>query len=258
MYHYIVNPSSGGRQYDGIQHKLKARLQQLQVDGEFSKTLEQGDAEKITRSFIKRGAKTIVVIGGDNTINDVITTINASGKHSVAVGVIPMGDSIIGRHLGIRDWQHACELLAARRLQPFSVMHINDYSFIHSCSISLSEDTDLPFLAEVDGEFRLRGSAGQIELSNQKLLNSYLPNQLLIRFYSQEPVSWMSRFLKSYKQNSQISQLHARVIILEFEGYYTAVIDGRSFKDNMFRIRLSNAPVKLITDRPQRQGFDSD
>ena len=259
MYHYIVNPSSGGNQYDGIQHKLKSRLQQLQIDGEFSKTLEAGDAEKITRSFIKQGAKTIVVIGGDSTINDVITTINSSGKHSIAVGIIPMGDSIIGQHLGIDDWKHACELLASRRLQPFNVMHINDYSFIHSCSITLSKDSPLPFLAEIDGEFRLRGHAGQIELSNQKLLNASLPNQLLARFESPSASKWKYRFLSIGRQTpSQISQLHARVIILEFEDSFTAVIDGRTFKDSMFRIRLSNAPVKLITNKPQRQGFDYD
>ena len=259
MYHYIVNPSSGGNQYDGIQHKLKSRLQHLQIDGEFSKTLENGDAEKITRSFIKQGAKTIVVIGGDSTINDVIATINSSGKHSIAVGMIPMGDSLIGQHLGITDWKQACELLSYRRLQSFNVMHINDYSFIHSCSIKLSNDTPLPFLAEIDGELRLRGHVGQINLSNQKLLNASLPNQLLARFESPHPSKWSYRFRGLGKQiPSQISQLHARVIILEFENICTAVIDGRAFKDSMFRIRLSNAPVKLITNKPQRQGFDYD
>ena len=256
MYFYIVNPAAGDGGYDQLQQRLKSRLQQLEIDGEFSKTLEPEDAAKITRTLLKRGAKTIVVIGDDATLNDVITTVNTAGKHSVAVGFIPLAKtSLLGAHLGIENWQHACELLAERRLQTFNVIHINDNSFIHSCTITApNPEAPSHFLAEIDGEYRVRGQAQSLEVYNQKLLNSSLPNRLLLQLLEPPPSSWR-RLWQRRPSPAVRSQLHGRVAIVEFDAPATAVIDGRKLQDDMFRIRLSQTPIKLITDK-QRQGFD--
>lgn len=261
MYYYIVNPSSGNGSFADIQHRLKARVRELDIDGEFAKTLDTGDAEKITRSVLKRGAKTIVVAGGDQTVNEVLSTVNSLGRHSVAVGIIPLGEAnTVASHLGIGDWQHACEVLAARRLQPFNVIHVNDYSFIHSCMITSPEQQEpRAVLAEIDGEYKLRGRLETATVRNQKLLNVHLPNRLLVHLESSTKApAWWQRWLPTAAGLSpNTTQLHARVVILEFDGQQTATVDGRSFTDSLFRIRLAETPVKLIAAKTDQQGFDS-
>lgn len=260
MYYYIVNPSSGNGSFADIQHRLKARVRELDIDGEFAKTLDTGDAEKITRSVLKRGAKTIVVAGGDQTVNEVLSTVNSLGRHSVAVGIIPLGEAnTVASHLGIGDWQHACEVLAARRLQPFNVIHVNDYSFIHSCVITSAEQqAPRSALAEIDGQYKLRGQVEAATVRNQKLLNVHLPNQLVVHLEgSAEAPAWWRRWLPAAGPAPAATQLHARVVILEFDGQQTATIDGRTFNDNLFRIRLAETPVKLIAAKTDQQGFDS-
>lgn len=259
MYHYVINPSSGNGQFADISHRLKARLRELDIDGEFAKTLEEGDARKITRSFLQRGATTIVVAGGDRTVNEVITTVNAAGKHSVAIGILPLGKSnIIANYLDIRDWQHGCEALAARRLRTLNVIHINDHTFIHSCRITPTRDTTdaATVLAEVDGQYKIRGNIWETLVRNQKLESTDTGDRLSVRFeHAPEPSGRWERWLRPRSQSP--SQLPARVLVMEFEQPHVATVDGRSLTDDMFRIRLAQTPIKLIAGKPPSQGFDT-
>lgn len=255
MYYYIVNPNAGNGTFNSIQHKLKATLHDLNIDGEFAKTIEKNDARKITHSALKRGMKTVVVAGGDKTVNEVIAAVHESGNQSVSVGIIPLGrQNTLARFLGINDWEQACELLAARRLQSFNLIHVNDYSFIHSCHIEPKTTLETPqVLAEIDGMYKLRGDITYSTIINQKMHNVHLPNELLLRFHPSEPSqSWWSRIARR-QDASPPTQLHARVAILEFSSEHSAVIDGRTLHNTLFRIRLSDLPVQLITAKQKEE-----
>lgn len=261
MYYYIVDPNTGDGSFSDIQHKLKSRLHRLNIDGEFAKVLEEKDIPKITKAAIKRKMKTIVVVGDDRTINEVINTVNESGAKSISIGIIPLGgDNTLANYLGIYNWQEACELLAARRLQTFNSILINDCSFIHSCSISPKDNAEkAQILAEIDGSYKLRGDVYSTKVTNQKLHNVNLFNQLLLQFDSAvETPSFWSRLTRRKQSPYVPTQLHARVAILEFSTMHTAVIDGRTLEDTLFRIRLSEIPVQIITAKFSHDKLDAD
>lgn len=247
MYYYIVNPNAGNRNFASIQAKLKARLRQLDIDGEFAKTLDAGDAAEITHKALRQGAKTIVVIAGDKTVNEVITAIDQSGRSSTSIGIIPIGhNNTLAEAIGVHDWQQACEVLAARRLRAFRLMHINDHNFIHSCKLEAKTTPVNQALLEIDGSFRMKADIESCTISNAKLHNPDLPNQLLIRFDQpqSEAATWKRLLSHQYKP---VSQVHARVAILEFADTYKAELDGRVIEDSYFRIRLSDKPLQVIT-----------
>lgn len=259
MYYYIVNPNAGNGTFVDIQHKLKSTLHGLGIDGEFAKTLQQKDARTITQSALQRGMKTIVVAGGDKTVNEVVAAVQESGKQSISIGIIPLGNhNTLATYLGITDWRHACHVLAARRLQSFNLVHINDHSFIHSCHIEPKSTSDTSqLLAEIDGSHKLRGEVAFSRVSNQKLHNVHLPNQLLLRLYPHRNRSpWWSRIFGSAGNLSSPAQLHARVAILEFSSEHTATIDGRTLHNTLFRIRLSETPLQLIAARSEQPDLD--
>ncbi|MEX0749132.1 MAG: diacylglycerol kinase family protein [Candidatus Saccharimonadales bacterium] len=257
MYYYIVNPSSGDRSFESIQAKLQAKVRQLDIDGEFAKTLDADDAARITQAALRQGAQTIVVVGGDRTVNEVITAVNESSKSSISVGVIPIGHTnTLAQQIGIRDWNHAVELLAARRLRSFRLIHINDHSFIHSCVLESTNDSTAEALIEVDGAYRIRGPILQAQISNTRLHNPSLSNELFVQLATQNSETGrLQRWLKrETPRPALLSQLHARVIVLEFPHPYRAVVDGREIIDTQFRIRLSEKPIHIITAKYDSNG----
>ncbi len=138
MYYYILNPASGGGRINKIQDRLKARLKELGIAGEFVKSIGEGDVTKLTQLGIRKGYKTIVAVGGTGTINEVI---NGIGKSDIAVGIIPIGrQNDLAHSLGILDWQTACNILAARKIDILDVGRVGKKFFITSVNIGFGAE----------------------------------------------------------------------------------------------------------------------
>lgn len=249
MYHYIVNPNAGNRAIDSIQDKLKERLHKLDIDGEFFKTLEKGDAGNIALSGLKQGAKTIVVIGGDKTLNEVISAVHSSNSPRTPIGVIPTGNSNqLAGMLGISDWQQAVELLAVRRLHQFRLIHINDHHFIHQAEFIPQSDEEWEFLAEINGQYRIRGTGDSVTVHNLRRLHPHLTDRLF--FETSQPAKakrWWQ--FGSDPAVNKGSQLHASSMNIEFSQSTNAMIDGRRISDVSYHLYLSDMPVRLITNK---------
>lgn len=283
MYYYIVNPAAGNSLVGSIQEKLKARLHEMGIDGEFNKTIGSGDAAKIAKQALAQGFKTIVAIGGDETVNEVVTAVCAGGKPRVAVGIIPVGkQNLMARHLGIGDWQHACDVLAARRLQTYQLMEVNGKPFIYDCTLLAAGSwqpapnepepfwqelinratpsrglTPFTYLLDLDRKYKVRGEAGQIIVSNQKFLDTKLGNDLILHIYNAESKAeqkskirkFVQRFKRETQHNSQFSQLHGTNITIECHSPAEAIIDGQKVDGTKFSISLSDNEIQLITNR---------
>src|SRR5690348_13540018 len=204
MYYYVVNPAAGRGQVRGLQEKLRTRLKQLGIDGEWSKTTGAGDATKITRAAIAAGHTTVVAVGGDDTVNEVI---NGIDRDNVAIGIIPIGSTNrVATQLGIVQWQQACEALAARRLTPYSLIAAGQKFFLSTLTLGFETvldkqvDTDqsgwraraqqfrqsfgharsygtLHCKIDVDGEYKLECDLFTLSISNQKFLNPLADNR---------------------------------------------------------------------------------
>lgn len=137
MYYYIINPASGNGKINKIQQKLKTKLEELNIAGELVKTTGKGDAIKLTKLALERGYKTIIAVGGDNTVNEV-----AEGllETSAALGVIPIGaTNYLAKTLGIWSWEESLKILAARKLETIDLGKVKspegEKYFITSCSV---------------------------------------------------------------------------------------------------------------------------
>ena len=100
----IVNPASGGgktgQRWAGIEERL--RIEGAQFDAEF--THEPGHATLLARQAVATGYRTIVSVGGDGTLNEVINGLVADDRADPAVrlGIIPGGTgSDFGRGIGL-------------------------------------------------------------------------------------------------------------------------------------------------------------
>lgn len=134
MYYYIVNPAAGGARINKIQEKLTERLKRLGIFGEFVKSTGPDDVGKLARMGIKKGYKTIVAVGGDGTINEVMNAVLDFPK--VALGIIPMGTTNdLADALGISDWFQATNILAARKIEEVPLGRVGDRVFVTSVTV---------------------------------------------------------------------------------------------------------------------------
>lgn len=284
MYYYIVNPAAGGGAIDGIQDRLKASLMELKIDGEFAKTLGEGDAGKVTANALSRGYKTIVAVGGGKTVNEIINTVYKHRKKDVAVGIIPIGKhNILAHSLGIENWRQACEVLASRRLIEYSLIAVNDYVLIQTLAIAPSlpkqeesqeeptpawkkifhptaPSAQLPqihFKAQLNNKLKIRGQAEQIEIYNQKFLYPELENDLLIQIHSQSSASPSGLWHKlnpGFNNNTQtqlLSQLHTPHFGLKTQGVCEANLDGQLISAKQFNVSLTDWKLRMITNLPR-------
>jgi len=134
MYYYIVNPAAGGAKIAKIQDKLTDRLRRLGILGEFVKSTGPDDVAKLARLGIERGYKTIVAVGGDGTINEVLNEII---KHdNVALGIIPTGTTNdLAYSLGIKDWHAATGILASRKIEEVELGEVGGRYFVTTVAI---------------------------------------------------------------------------------------------------------------------------
>lgn len=134
MYYYIVNPAAGGAKINKIQDRLKDRLKRLGIMGEFVKSTGADDVAKLAKLGVERGYKTIVAVGGDGTINEVLNAILPYEK--VALGIIPTGTTNdLADAMGIKDWFSATSILASRKIEEVDLGKVGERFFVTSVSI---------------------------------------------------------------------------------------------------------------------------
>lgn len=121
----IVNPQAGGgslgRRWVEVSEILRRSL------GSFddARTESAGDATRLAASAIASGAGTVVAIGGDGTINEVVNGFFSEGAStgSCALGIIPFGTGgDFRKTVGLpKDLASAAAVIADRKIQTIDV-----------------------------------------------------------------------------------------------------------------------------------------
>ena len=117
----IVNPASGsgktGRRWPGLDARMRAEGGQYDV--EF--TREPGHAEQLARTAAAGGVKTVIVVGGDGTLNEVVNGLIADDVAigDITVGILPVGTaSDFARAMSLPRDPLAAAIHLMRKAQP--------------------------------------------------------------------------------------------------------------------------------------------
>ena len=283
MYYYIVNPAAGRGQIKGLQNRIRAKLEDLGIRGEWNKTTGPGDATKMTQAAIAAGHTTIVAVGGDNTVNEVI---NGVEKESVAIGIIPIGSSNrVANQLGIYHWQQACEALAARRLTPYSLIAAGQNFFLSTLTLGFETDLDktvdptetslrarvgrfsktfgkarkfetLHCKIDVNGEYKLECDLFNLSIANQKFLNPLAENRLIISI-TDRPATlklgktvWQTINRRTHGElEDTTTRFLADRVVIETDPPTGIIVDGKVATRTPIAIRLTDRSVRFITEK---------
>jgi diacylglycerol kinase family enzyme len=285
MYYYIVNPAAGHGQIKNLQDKLRTRLDQLGIRGEWVKTTGPGDATRLAKAAAASGHTTIVAIGGDDTVNEVI---NGIEHDTVAVGIIPLGTANrVATQLGIITWQQACDALAARRLTPYSLIAAGQKFFLSTLTLGFETDLDktidmsatgwrakagqftkslgharhyesLKCRIEVDGKFTLTCDLFTLSVANQKFLNPLAENRLIIALSDRPGAQFkLGSFVWQTLRNggrgtlddTATTRFLADRVVIETDPPTGIMVDGKVAGRTPIAIRLTDRRIRFITEK---------
>lgn len=285
MYYYVVNPAAGRGQLAKSQDKLRARLTELGIGGEWARTTGPGEATKMAEAAAAKGHTTIVAVGGDDTVNEVINGLGAA--ENVAVGIIPMGSvNRVAGQLGITSWQQACVLLAARRLTPYSLIAAGQKFFLSTLTLGFETELDkqvdtsatqlrnrvgqlktafsqarsyqsLHAKIQVDDKLSLEADIFSLSIANQKFLNPLADNRLVVTMTehpgrSLRTAGHVWQLLKNRNaagEDTATSRFLARRVVIETEPVSGIMVDGKLAGRTPIAIRLTDRRIRFITEK---------
>ncbi len=112
--------------------KIEESLNKLNLQG---KIIYLKDTKNLKDSLlyeINNGAKTIISVGNDKTVN-VIINILVNFSEKIPISIIPVGpNNSIAESLGIKNEKEACFILSSRRIEKIKLAKVNDLFFVHN------------------------------------------------------------------------------------------------------------------------------
>lgn len=130
MYYYIYDPFLNKKKYFDHLAQIETRLTDLGINGKINYLSFLKNIYQILNEEVKRGLKTLVVVGNDKTFTKII---NLTADLDVTIGLIPLGEpNLIARFLGIPTGEAACDVLSSRIIDRLDLGQINNYYFVTS------------------------------------------------------------------------------------------------------------------------------
>ncbi len=286
MYYYIVNPAAGRGRIRLLQDRIRARLDELGIRGEWARTTAPGEASKMAAAAIAKGHTTIVAVGGDDTVNEVINGL--TDHHNVAIGIIPLGNANrLATRLGITGWEQACAILAGRRLTPYSLIAAGQKYFLSTLSLGFETELDktvdtgatgwqaklgqvwagwgrakrfttLRCRIKVNETYQIECDVFSLSIANQKFLNPQMDNRLIVSLsdHPGHPFQ-LGRYVWQFLINRGVTapedtattRFLADRVVIDTKPSTGLMLDGKVAGRTPIAIRLTDRHVRFITEK---------
>lgn len=128
----IYNPTAGNGHGKTVAEQVEKIMKAKEVSFEMHATEGPGHATELAADAAKRGCDTVLSIGGDGTISEIVRGLAGT---KTALGIVPAGtgNDFIKSIDTPKDVQQAVELILSVPAKPTDVGMINDQPFINEC-----------------------------------------------------------------------------------------------------------------------------
>jgi len=141
MHVYIYDDYLNKNKYNKIINRIEIRLTDLGLNGKIIRLGGIKNIKSAIQNEVRLGAKTIIAVGNNQTINKIIGAIidnNIYGdfQKNTLLGIIPVGgDNSIAQSFGIKDEEEACNILLARRVEKIDLGLAGQHYFLNQAVI---------------------------------------------------------------------------------------------------------------------------
>ena len=169
---FIVNPIAGtGKQKDIAKH-----ITNHMKNYDLFYTKKQGDARKISKDAVKQKVDTVIVVGGDGTVNECVKSLKNT---NIALGVIPCGSGNgFAYHIGMsKNIIKSIKQLKQAKIENVDTCTVNGNEFVNVSGIGFDAH-----IANLFSEARKRGFLTYIKLIFKEI--NYIPKQYKLEYGS--------------------------------------------------------------------------
>lgn len=167
---YIYDDYLNKSKYSRVLNRVEIRLTDLGLNGKIIRLGAIKNIRDVIQNEIKNGAKTIVAVGNNQTVNKIIGSIIDNELYgffqkNILFSIIPIGDdNSIADSLGIKKEEEACNILLARRVKKIDIGFVNNYYFLNKASIESQGS-----VIEINGDYVIEPQEkGTISIFNLK------------------------------------------------------------------------------------------
>jgi diacylglycerol kinase family enzyme len=141
MHVYVYDDYLNKNKFNRTINRVEIRLTDLGLNGKILRLAGIKNIKTAIQNEIKIGAKTIVAVGNNQTVNKIIGAlinddIYGDFQKKTLLGIIPIGDdNSIAASFGIKDPEDACNILLARRVEKIDLGLAGNHYFLNEASI---------------------------------------------------------------------------------------------------------------------------
>jgi len=211
MHVYIYDEYINSRKYDNVIAHIETRITDLGLNGKIIRLGVMKNVFDLVENEIKRGAKTIVAVGNNNTLNKIAnaiikTEIKNQMLVDIPLGMIPIGEkeNDISEALGLEKGIATCDTLSSRRIEKLDIGKANNNFFLSHAKVNgqgTTIDMEKDFSIEIidPGEINIMNLPGNNPDQNIKSDPRDGKLELIINTKKKE------KFLKSQASQSMFS-----------------------------------------------------
>ena len=132
---FVYDSFLNQKKHDRLLARLETRITDLGLNGKISRLSPTRNVSETIASELRRGAKTVIAVGNNKTVNQIINSLAGS---QVPLGIIPIGENNndIAKSLGIESAEAACDILSARLLTKLDLGLANQTYFLSNASVN--------------------------------------------------------------------------------------------------------------------------
>ncbi len=191
----IHNPVSGHPLFHRAFDEALARLRAGGWDVETMETQRRGHSFELAQLAIQQGYRTLIVVGGDGSIQQTIDGIYHSESQDVRLGIIPLGTgNVFARYVGLPFPKRpgdgatirAAEIILAQDAVPVDIGKANDHAFL--CWAGVGIDAMAAIHVESKLEFKRRAPLTFYVLSALRSIFAFRPEPLEVVVDGEETI----------------------------------------------------------------------
>ena len=256
MYIYIYDNFVNQKKYESTLAKIETRITDLGLNGKITRLSIMSSLSDTIKSELKKGAKTIVAVGNDNTLNSAISALASfmpdNNFKKIPLGFIPVSkkNNTIAEHLGLNYNELACDMISARRIKTMDLGLVNNNYFLTQANITTKNT-----IIEIDDTYSIEISKpGEINIINLPIIPS-LPASFNIN--AQDDI--LDLFIKTKtnkniflnKKNSSEQSVFSFKKLNILNKYSSLILDNTVKIKCPATIKIANEKINLIVGKKQ-------
>ncbi len=242
---FIYDSFLSEKKYSNTLSKIETRITDLGLNGKIIRLSLLKNIIGSIDNEIKRGAKTLIAVGNNHTLNKVLNSLCVSNHPDalkIPIFIIPVGkeNNEISQNLGISNFLNACEILSSRRVEELNTVTANSSYFLSEANINT-----IGTKVEIDKNYTIEIiEQGSIIINNLNLNKKELPDNTICLPNDDK----IELFIKSKKDKKIKSVFAFDKIIIENKNKNLILDKSAEIKAPVI-VKLSEKKIKLIVGK---------